>query len=304
MKTAGRVLRRLVTVTGGVWVASEVVAGLRVGGAGAERAGTVVVLAAVFTAAVLLVPWPFTRTLGRAVVRNQRRMVEEPDWGSSDREFFAPMRRHFLHVGLGMVLSALVLMVVGPAGLWAGAELGARLGRDVALDGGLRTLLTAGLVVVAVDTVLLLVLAVPVKRRRPGALRALAGFVLCLAGLALAAAWLDGVAATGTRWLTLAVVAALFHLRFRLTLTLPVPGVASLILVSVNALVLWLIVWLTGLLHVDGFWPLVGTAALMWAAEWPSRLADAAAQARTAPPPPPPHDPFWPDHHLPQTPLY
>ncbi|MFC5954378.1 hypothetical protein ACFP51_07725 [Streptomyces pratens] len=76
-----------------------------------------------------------------------------------------------------------------------------------------------------------------------------------------------------------------------------------MILVSVNALVLWLIVRLTGLLHVDGFWPLVGTVALMWAAEWPSRLAKAVAEAR-ANPPQPPHDPFWPEHHMPQTPLF
>ncbi|MFF5970068.1 hypothetical protein ACFY7C_00930 [Streptomyces sp. NPDC012769] len=303
MKTTGRVLRKLLSVTGGVWVASEVVDGLRVGGTGGERAGTVVVLAAVFTAVVMLVPWPLTRMLGRAVARNQRRMAEEPDWNSSDWEFFAPMRRHFLYVGLGMVLSAVVLTVVGPAGLWAGAELGAGLGLDVELGSGLKTLVTAGLVVAAVDTVLLLVLAVPLKRHRPGALRSLAGFLLCLTGLALAVAWLDDVEATGTRWLTLAVVAALFHMRFQLTLTLPVPGVASLILVSVNALSLWLIVWLTGLLHIDGFWPLVGTVAVMWAAEWPSRLANAAAQAR-ANPPQPPHDPFWPDHHFPPTPLY
>ncbi|MFE9137700.1 hypothetical protein [Streptomyces sp. NPDC007355] len=105
------------------------------------------------------------------------------------------------------------------------------------------------------------------------------------------------MAATGTRWPAPAVVAALFHLRFRLTL--PVPGVASLILVSVNALVLWL----TGLLAVDGFWPLLGTAALMWATEWPSRLASASAEARTSALQPPPA-PFWPDHHLPRSPLY
>ncbi|MFF5787948.1 hypothetical protein ACFY8P_23665 [Streptomyces sp. NPDC012693] len=303
MKMTGRIIRRSVCVAGGVWVASEAVEGLRVGGAGSERVLAVVLLAAVFIAVVMLVPLPLGRMLGRAVARNQRRMAEEPDWGSSDAEFFAPMRRHLVHVGLGMGLSAAVMTVAGPLGLWAGAELGAGLGLDVELGGGLKGLLSAALVVTAVETLLLLVLAVPVKRRRPGALRSLTGFLLCLAGLALAAAWLDGVAATGTRWLTLAVVAALFHLRFRLTLTLPVPGVASLILVSVNALVLWLIVWLTGLLAVDGFWPLVGTVALMWATEWPSRLASAAAEARTSAPQPPP-DPFWPDHHLPQSPLY
>ncbi|MFF4583542.1 hypothetical protein ACFY15_35020 [Streptomyces sp. NPDC001373] len=268
-----------------------------------ERVGLVVGLAAVFTATVMLVPMPLERMLGRAMVRNQRRIAEEPDWDGSDWKFFAPLRRHFGHVGLGMVLSAVVLTVVGPAGLWAGVKLGALLGLDVELGGGLKALVTAGLVVSAVKTVLLLVLAVPVKRRRPGALRSLTGYLSCLAGLALAAVWLDGVEAPGTQWLTLAVVAALFHLRFRLTLTLPVPGVASLILVSVNALVLWLIVWLTGLLHIAGFWPLVATVALMWAVEWPSRLAEAAAESR-ANPPQPPHDPFWPEHHMPQAPLY
>ncbi|MFD4385520.1 hypothetical protein [Streptomyces sp. NPDC058495] len=290
-------------MTGGVWVAVEVVDGLRIGGTEVERVGTAVVLAAVFTAVVMLVPLPLTRMLGRAMVRNQRRMAEEPDWSTSDWEFFAPMRRHFLYVGLGMVLAAVMLTVVGPAGLWAGAELGSWLGLDVELDGGLKDIVAVSLVVSAVETVLLLVLAVPVKRRRAGALRSLAGFLLCLGGLALAAAWLDTVEATGTPWLTLAVVAALFHLRFRLTLTLPVPGVASLILVSINALVLWLIVWTTGLLYVDGFWPLMGTVAVMWVAEWPSRLANAAEEARNNPPQPPP-DPFWPDHHLPQHPMY
>ena len=60
-------------------------------------------------------------------------------------------------------------------------------------SGGLKVLVTAGLVVAAVQMMLLLVLAVPVKRHRPGALRSLSGFLLCWAGLALAAAWLGGV---------------------------------------------------------------------------------------------------------------
>ncbi|WMX48333.1 hypothetical protein RGF97_30960 [Streptomyces roseicoloratus] len=187
--------------------------------------------------------------------------------------------------------------------MWAGAELGAALGLDVRLDGGLKALVAAGLVVAAVETALRLVLAVPVKRRRAGALRSLSGLLLSGAGLVLAEVWLDGVRAADPRWLTLAVVAALFHLRFRLTLTLPVPGVASLVLVSANVLALWLVVWLTGLLHVDGFWPLAGTVALMWAAEWPSRLATAAAEARANPPLPPP-DPFWAEQHMPRSPLY
>ncbi|MFD7976495.1 hypothetical protein [Streptomyces sp. NPDC059071] len=303
MKTTARIIGRLVCAAGGVWVASEVVGRLRIGGTAGERLGSVGVLATVFIAFVMLVPLPLTRLLGRAVTRNQRRMAEEPDWGGSDWEFFAPLRRHFVYVGLGMALAAVVLLVVGPAGLWAGTELGAALGLDVRLDGGLKAVVTAGLVVAAVETVLQLVLAVPVKRRRRGALRSLSGLLLAGAGLALAEVWLDGVQAADPRWLTLAVVAALFDVRFRFTLTLPVPGVASLVLVSLNVLALWLVVWLTGLLHVDGFWPLVGTVALMWAAEWPSRLANAAAEAR-ANPPQPPHDPFWPDHSLPQSPLY
>ena len=303
MKTTAGVIRRLVCAAGGVWAASEVVGRLRVGGTAGERLGAVVVLAAVFIAVVMLLPMPLTRLLGRAVTRNQRRIAEEPDWDASDWEFFAPLRRHFVFVGLGMVLAAVVLVVVGPAGLWAGAELAAALGMDVRLDGGLKALVAAGLVVTAVETALQLVLALPVKRRRSGALRSLSGLLLSGAGLVLAEVWLDGVQAADPRWLTLAVVAALFHLRFRFTLTLPVPGVASLVLVSLNVLALWLVVWLTGMLHVDGFWPLAGTVALMWAAEWPSRLASAAAEAR-ANPPQPPHDPFWPEHHMPQSPLY
>ncbi|MDN5383417.1 hypothetical protein QEP66_15245 [Streptomyces sp. LB8] len=303
MKTTGRVVRELVCAAVGVWVASEAVPSLRIDGTVGERAGSVALLAVLFTAVVMLVPLPVRWMLGRAVARNQRRMAEEPDGDASEWEFFAPIRRHLVYAGLSMVLSVVVLTVVGPLGLWAGVEFGAVLGLDVELDGGLKALVTAGLVVAAVQMMLLLVLAVPVKRHRPGALRSLSGFLLCWAGLALAAAWLGGVEATDPQWLTLAVVAALFDLRFSLTLTLPVPGVASLVLVSFNALVLWLIVWLTGLLHIDGFWPLIGTTALMWVAEWPSRLAKAAAEAR-ANPPQPPHDPFWPDHHIPQTPLY
>ncbi|MFI8962722.1 hypothetical protein ACIGO8_11430 [Streptomyces sp. NPDC053493] len=303
MKTTGRVIRRWVCVAGGVWAASEVLNQLRIGGSAGERAGAAAFVAAVFTAVVVLVPMPLQKLLGRAVARNQRRMADEPDWGSSDWEFFAPMRRHFFHVGVGMVLSLVVLTVLGPVGLWAGAELGARLGLDVELADGLRALVTVALVVAAVDTLLLLVLALPTKRGRAAALRSLLGYVLCSAGLALAVVWLDAVEVSDPRWLTLAVVGALFHLRFSLTLSLPVPGLASLVLVAVNALVLWLIAWFTGLLQVDGFWPLVGTVALMWAAEWPSRLAAAAAEARTNPPQPP-HDPFWHEHHMPQSPLY
>ncbi|MGW5970136.1 hypothetical protein [Streptomyces sp. NPDC055186] len=303
MKTTGRVIRKSGCVAVGVWVASEVVGRLQVGGTVGERVGSVAVLAAVFTAVVTLVPMPLQRMLKRALVRNQQSMMEEPDRDSSEWEFFAPLRRHMALAGLGMVLSAVVLTVVGPAGLWAGVELGAALGSAVELGGGLKALVTAGLVVASVETVLGLVLAVPVKHHRPGALLSLAGYLLCGAGLALAVVWLDGVEATGTQWLSLAVVVALFQLRFLLTLTLPVPGVASLVHVSVDALALWFIVWLTGLLRVDGFWPLVGTVALMWAAEWPVRLAKAVAKAR-ANPPQPPHDPFWPEHHIPQTPLY
>ncbi|WP_143201205.1 phage holin family protein [Streptomyces uncialis] len=302
MKTTGRVARKWACAAIGVWVASEVVGPLQLGGTGTERAAAVVVVAVVFTAVVLLVPMPLGRMLRRAAVLNQRRMTEEPDRDTSDSKLFELMRRHFIYVGLGMALSTVVLTVAGPAALGAGVELGAELGLDAELGGGLKDLVTVGLVVAAVETVLLLVLALPVKRRRPEAMRSLAGYLLCLAGLALAALWLDGVEAAGTSWLTLAVVAALFHLRFALNLTVPVPGMASLVLVSANALVLWLIVWLTGLLHIDGFWPLVGTVALMWVAEWPSRLADAAAENRTSPPPPP--DPLWPDHHMPQSPLY
>lgn len=50
---------------------------------------------------------------------------------------------------------------------------------------------------------------------------------------------------------------------------------------------LWLIVWLTGLLRIEGFWLLVGTVALMWMAEGPSHLAKTAAENRASPPPPP-----------------
>ncbi|MFJ7417344.1 hypothetical protein ACIQXD_01875 [Streptomyces uncialis] len=300
MKTTGRVVRKWACAAIGVWVASVIVGPLRLGDTGTDRAVAVVVVAVVFTAVVLLVPMPLGRILRRAVVLTQRRMTQEPDRDSSDSKFFELMWRHFVYVGLGMALSTVVLTVAGPAALWAGVELCAGIGLDAALGGGLKDLVTVGLVVAAVETVLLLVLALPVERRRPAAVRSLAGYLLCLAGLALAALWLDEVEAAGTSWLTLAVVAALFHLRFALSLT--VPGMASLVLVSANALVLWLIVWLTGLLHIDGFWPLVGTVALMWVAEWPSRLADAAAENRTGPPPPP--DPLWPDHPMPQSPLY
>ncbi|MFE0645969.1 hypothetical protein ACFW2Y_30835 [Streptomyces sp. NPDC058877] len=295
MNTTGRVIGHWACTAVGVWVASEVVLPLRVSGTGVERATAVVVIAAVLTAVVLLVPMPLSRMLGRAAERNLQRMTEEdPPWDASVWEFFAPVRRDLLYSALSMLLSTVVLVVAGPAALWAGVELSAGLGLDVGLGGGLKDLVTAGLSAAAVRTVLLLVLALPVKQRRPEALRSLAGYLSCLTGLAVAAVWLDGVEATGTPWLTLAVVAALFHLRFTPTLKLAVPGVASLILASVNALVLWLIVWLTGLLHIAGFWSLAGAVALMWAAEWPSRLA----KARTDPPLPSP-DPFWPRDQMP-----
>ncbi|GAA0902905.1 hypothetical protein [Streptomyces thermoalcalitolerans] len=303
MKTTGRVVGELVCAAVGVWAASEVMVPLRIDGTAGERAESVALLAALFTAATMVVPLSVGWVLGRAVARNRRRMAQEPDWDASEWEFLAPLRRHFVYAGLFMALPVVILTVLGPLGVWAGVELGAGLGLDVELSGGLKVLVTTGLVVFAVQRVLLRVLAVPFKGRRSEALLSLSGFLLCWAGLALAAVWLDSVEATGPQWLALAVVAALFDLRFSLTLTLPVPGVASLILVSVNALVLWFIMWLTGLLHIDGFWPLIGTVALMWVAEWPSRLAKAAAEAR-ANPPQPPHDPFWPEHHLPQTPLY
>lgn len=306
MKATGRVIVRWVCAGVGIWVAAEVVDRLRVapGAAVVERVLAVAVVAAVLTAVVILVPLPLQRLLGRAVAANQRRLAEEFDRGS-DMRFMALIGRQFGYVGLGLLLSMFVIVVVGPVGLWAGIELAAGLGLDVELGGGVKEIVAAALVVAAVERVLQLVLLVPVKGRTAAALRGLAGYLACLGGLALAVLWLDGVTAEAPYWMTLTVVVAVFELRPALALALPVPGIASLGLVSVNALVLWLITWLIGLVDITGFWPLAGTAALMWVTEWPVRLASAAAEARRNPPPPqPPHDPFWPDNHMPHTPLY
>ncbi|MEU6978982.1 hypothetical protein [Streptomyces sp. NPDC046371] len=306
MKATGRVIGRWVCAGVGIWVAAEVVDRLRVAPAAAvvERMSAVAVVAAVLTAVVVLVPLPLRRLLGRVVAANQRRLAEEFDHGS-DARFMALIGRQFGYVGLGLLLSVFVTAVVGPVGLWAGIELAAGLGLDVELGGGAKEVVAAALVVAAVERVLLLVLVVPVKGRAAAALRALAGYLACLGGLALAVAWLDGVTADAPHWLTLAVVVAVFQLRPALTLTLPVPGIASLVLVCANALVLWLIAWLTGLVDITGFWPLAGAVALMWVTEWPIRLLSAVAEARRNPPTPlPPHDPFWPDSQMPHTPLY
>ncbi|MFB9434605.1 hypothetical protein [Streptomyces showdoensis] len=306
MKTTGRVIARWVCAGAGIWVAAEVVDRLRVAPdvAGLDRVVAVAVVAAVLTAAVALVPLPLQRWLGRAVAADQRRLAEEFDNGS-DARFLALIGRQFAFAGLGLLLSVFVIAVVGPVGLWAGIKGAAGLGFDVELGGGAREFVAAALVVAAVQRVLLLVLDIPVKRRTAAALRALAGYLACLGGLALAVLWLDGVTADTPQWTALTVVVAVFQLRPVLSLALPLPGVASFVLVTVNALVLGLIAWLTGLLDIAGFWPLAGTAALMWAAEWPVRLVSAVAEARrNRQSPQPPPDPFWPDSQMPHAPLY
>lgn len=306
MKTTGRVIGRWVCAGVGVWVAAEVVDRLRVApdAADVDRAMAMAVVAAVLTAVAVLVPMPLRRRLGRAVEADQRRLAKAVDNGS-DMRFMAWMGRQFAFVGLDLLLSVFVIAVVGPVGLWAGIKVASGLGLDVELGGGAREFVAAALVVAAVQRVLLLVLVVPVKRRTVAALCTLAGYLACLGGLALAVLWLDDVTADAPYWLTLTVVTAVFQVRPVLTLTLPVPGIASLVLVTVNALVLGLIAWLTGLVDIAGFWPLAGTAALMWVAEWPVRLVSAVVEARRNPQPlHPPHDPFWPDNQMPHAPLY
>ncbi|MET9801748.1 hypothetical protein [Streptomyces sp. NPDC006368] len=301
--------RRFAGTAAGVWVAALLVVGFRLDGPADRQLAAVALVAAFTGAAVLIVPWPVGHLLGRALRRNQRRMAQEPDFAASDWEFFAPMRRHMVLVALHMLVGLVTFAVVSPVALWAAVRVCRAAGLSAELT-GLWPVVVSGVLVIAVATVTRLLFALLRKRSRGAAVRGLFAVALNAGGLALAVALLDGVRLDGPgRWqaLTLTALSCLFQLRLRLTLTLPVPGVASLLLVAANAVALWLICQATTLmelrLHIDGLWPLMGTAALMWVMEWPARLADRHAENAHRPPPVP-YDPFPPDHMFPTGPLY
>ncbi|MGW0395012.1 hypothetical protein ACWDYJ_29880 [Streptomyces sp. NPDC003042] len=276
---SGTTLLRLASVAVGVGVAALVVVDFRLTGEARGPQVLAVALTAVCLTTVVLVTSSLT-----------------------DRRLRFP--------GVLSILSRLLTpLAVYPLALWAGVAISWAVGLPARLT-GLWPVFVSGLVVAAVATTVRIFFALFRSRTRRAGVNWLAAVALNAAGLALAALLLDGVrldAAPGWRQaLTLCVVACLFMMP-RLTLSLPVPGVASLVLVAYHCLLLWLLCDLLAVteprLHIDGFWQLAGAAGLMWAVEWPGRLA--ARQGGTAPQPAPVFpDPFPPDHMFPSGPLY
>ncbi|WP_129840796.1 hypothetical protein [Streptomyces sp. RFCAC02] len=207
---------------------------------------------------------------------------------------------------LPAVLAGLVLW---PLLLWACVRLARAAGADVRLDGVWPVVLSALVTLSFVSTCGML----GGLRRREGRrsrLLAAASVLLVTGVLAGVTAVLGGVRLEpGEGWrqaLTIAVLALLYTWRPHTTATLPSLTVTIVLLVAVDTLLLWLLLLLaesmTTPLHMDGLWPLPLTAALLWCAEWPKRLA-VPPQRSAAPPPPMPHDPFFP-HGGPMSPLY
>lgn len=189
----------------------------------------------------------------------------------------------FLGVAQALV-DLLVLLTVYPLALWAGVRICGAAGLSAHLPGP-WPVFVSGLLVAAVAGTVGTFFALFRRRTRHAAARSLAAVLLNAAGLALATLVLNGVRldpAPGWRQaLALGAVASLFMLP-RITLSLPVPGIASIVLVAYHCLVLWLIcaafACVDPRLHAEGFWQLAGAAAIMWAVEWPARLAVRRAQ--------------------------
>ncbi|WP_327411901.1 hypothetical protein [Streptomyces sp. NBC_01233] len=305
-----RVALRLASVTAGMAVAALLVVDFRLTGS-AGRQVLVVALMAAFVSACVGAASNLTALLMRPSLRRARELLaEEPDFWGSDREFFAPVRRLMFLGVLQTLVNLLVLLTVYPLALWAGVRICGAAGLSARLT-GLWPVFVSGLLVAVVATTVGTFFALFRRRTSGAAARSLAAVLLNAAGLALASLVLDGVrldSAPGWRQaVALCAVASLFMLP-RITLSLPVPGIASIVLVAYHCLVLWLIcaafAFVDPPLHADGFWPLAGAAAIMWAAEWPARLAVGRAQAAAAQPAPVLPDPFPPDHGFPSGPLY
>ncbi|MGW0366111.1 hypothetical protein [Streptomyces sp. NPDC002990] len=296
-------------MTAGVGVAELFVVGFRLTGDLVRQALAVVFTAAVVATAVWMASSLVAVVTRPSMRRVQRTLGEEPDFAGSDKEFFAPVRRLFLLGVLHTLVSLLIVVLVYPLALWAGLRICAAVGLPARLT-GLGPVFVSALVVATVAKTARLCFTLFRRRTRRAAGCWLAALVLNAGGLALAALLLDGVridAAPGWRQsVALCAVVCLFMLA-RVTLSLPVPGAASLVIVAYHCLLLWLICQVLPLteprLSIEGFWQLAGTAAIMWAAEWPARLVTRSTQTAAQPPPPLP-DPFPPDHMFPSGPLY
>ncbi|MFI1067627.1 hypothetical protein [Streptomyces spororaveus] len=308
-KGAAAVLRTA-SVAAGVAAAALLVVDFRLTGP-AGRQVLAVALTAAFVSTCAGAASGLTDRLMRSAVRRARRLLaQEPDPWGPDREFFAPVRRLMLLGALQTLAGVLVLLTVYPLALWAGVRICGAAGLPARLT-GTWPVFVSGLLVAAVATTASTFLALFRRRTGRAAARSLAAVLLNAAALALASLVLDGIRldpAPGWRQaLALCAAAALFMLP-RITLSLPVPGIASIVLVAYHCLLLWLICAAFACadprLHADGFWPLAGAAALMWAAEWPARLAAGRARGAAARPAPALPDPFPPDHGFPSGPLY
>ncbi|MEU4149441.1 hypothetical protein [Streptomyces sp. NPDC026659] len=296
----------------GVWGAALLVAGFRVEGTYGQRIGAVLAVGAV----ILVVGEVADRVFGlltrgpRRRVRDGWRRLLEADFDDDPfpSDSFGAGIGRLMTLGFAGLVWGLVRDTAGTAlGLWAGVRLAAAIGLPVTVTGFWTTAL-AGVVAAGLRPVAAAVLRTPFSlARRPARANVLTVFWYAAntAGLALAAFALDAVAVApapaARQALLLAAVAGLVLLAPRFTLRLPLPGVASVVLVAVRVLVLWAVLQAAELLHpglrIAGFWPLAGTAALMWALEWPMRLSEARAEAARQPPAPPPVDPFA--HHPP-----
>ena len=293
-----------------IWSAVLVLPDFTMDGTRNEQLLALAIIAVVYLAATNLLLLPIAWGTHRAVAREVREMGREPDWGVSDREFFAPFRRAALFTGAGTAGGLAVTLVAAPIALWLAARLCAAIGLPVRLS-GFWPIVIAAAVVAALGALLGDLLRLPLGRRRM--LRTLgfvAEYALPTLGLWLVVVLLGDArqeSGPGERQLLVLVIIAALFAATQIELSAPFLTIA--LQVVVNALKLWLLSWASGWtilpVRISGFWTFVLAALIVTAVTWPERWIR-ALRAGPPPPPTPVYDPFMDPmtHHFPTGPYY
>jgi hypothetical protein len=241
-------------------------------------------LTALVTVGVALLLVPAYQVWRRAVAAVDDHSAEDSLLDLSRRDFFAPIHRMWILMGVRLLVDVAGAVVVTPVVLWLAVALCRLVGLSVTLPAGatgLGAVVVAGVVTDAVRAAVQRVtrwLTGP-RRLRP-AMRDLTELGLVLIGLWLAVRLLDGVdmapAAAGSGPLVLVTLAAVYT---RVNLWISVPGLFVLLLVVIAALKLWLVSWLSswcaGTLQIDDVGALLVAASFLAVLTLPSRLAEA-----------------------------
>ena len=127
----------------GVWIAALLVPAFDVAGSVGEQVVAVAVVTATFVAATAVVPIPLYRLVRRAFARNMTDLMEEPDFGVPDKQFFAPIRRILMNAMVTGAIGLLVYLVLAPAALWLATAVLEAAGLPTRLTGFWPTIVAA-----------------------------------------------------------------------------------------------------------------------------------------------------------------